>query len=162
MPLPRPSWLRAPAPAGHNYRELKDLITRLDLHTVCESAACPNVVVAHPAGVIQGVDQLFTGQIERIDTAFLQSLLDQGVVPVVPPLGCDVRRMCRSERLLPGSVPGSEGAPGAVAPCPAAPMGSRVADALAGAPAGEAAGEAAKSAAGIVSRSLSVMLTCER
>jgi lipoyl synthase len=39
----RPNWLRAPAPVGPNYRELKDLITRLGLHTVCESAACPNV-----------------------------------------------------------------------------------------------------------------------
>jgi len=40
---PRPSWLRAPAPAGENYRELKSLMTELKLHTVCESAACPNV-----------------------------------------------------------------------------------------------------------------------
>jgi lipoic acid synthetase len=40
---PRPSWLRAPAPAGQNYRELKTLIDDLKLHTVCESAACPNV-----------------------------------------------------------------------------------------------------------------------
>lgn len=39
----RPEWLRAPAPVGGNYRELKELITRLGLHTVCESAACPNV-----------------------------------------------------------------------------------------------------------------------
>jgi lipoic acid synthetase len=39
----RPAWLRAPAPAGQNYRELKELITDLKLHTVCESAACPNV-----------------------------------------------------------------------------------------------------------------------
>jgi lipoyl synthase len=39
----RPKWLRAPAPVGENYRELKDLVTRLKLHTVCESAACPNV-----------------------------------------------------------------------------------------------------------------------
>ncbi len=39
----RPKWLRAPAPVGDNYRELKDLVTRLHLHTVCESAACPNV-----------------------------------------------------------------------------------------------------------------------
>lgn len=39
----RPSWLRAPAPAGENYRELKQLVTDLKLHTVCESAACPNV-----------------------------------------------------------------------------------------------------------------------
>ena len=39
----RPPWLRAPAPAGDNYHDLKNLIGRLRLHTVCESAACPNV-----------------------------------------------------------------------------------------------------------------------
>jgi len=39
----RPRWLRAPAPAGANYRELKQLVDELKLHTVCESAACPNV-----------------------------------------------------------------------------------------------------------------------
>ena len=39
----RPKWLRAPAPAGENYSDLKALIGRLRLHTVCESAACPNV-----------------------------------------------------------------------------------------------------------------------
>ena len=39
----RPKWLRAPAPVGENYRELKKLVSRLNLHTVCESAACPNV-----------------------------------------------------------------------------------------------------------------------
>ena len=42
-PQPRPTWLRAPAPVGQNYRELKSLIDGLGLHTVCESAACPNV-----------------------------------------------------------------------------------------------------------------------
>lgn len=41
--LERPGWLRAPAPVGENYRELKGLVARLGLHTVCESAACPNV-----------------------------------------------------------------------------------------------------------------------
>ncbi len=39
----RPKWLRAPAPVGSNYRELKSLVERLKLHTVCESAACPNI-----------------------------------------------------------------------------------------------------------------------
>ena len=38
----RPKWLRAPAPVGDNYRRLKGLMERLQLHTVCESAACPN------------------------------------------------------------------------------------------------------------------------
>ena len=39
----RPDWLRAPAPVGPRYRDLKALVTQLNLHTVCESAACPNV-----------------------------------------------------------------------------------------------------------------------
>lgn len=39
----RPEWLKAPAPVGENYAELKDLVTGLKLHTVCESAACPNI-----------------------------------------------------------------------------------------------------------------------
>ena len=39
----RPAWLRAPAPVGDNYSELKRLVADLNLHTVCESAACPNV-----------------------------------------------------------------------------------------------------------------------
>ena len=40
---PRPRWLRAPAPGGENYRDLKELLSLLLLHTVCESAACPNM-----------------------------------------------------------------------------------------------------------------------
>jgi lipoic acid synthetase len=39
----RPDWLRAPAPAGENYADVKRLVERLKLHTVCESAACPNM-----------------------------------------------------------------------------------------------------------------------
>ena len=52
-------------------------------------AACTNVIIAHPAGIIQGVDHLFTGKVERVDADLLQSLLAQGVVPVIPPLGFD-------------------------------------------------------------------------
>jgi lipoic acid synthetase len=40
---PRPEWLRARAPVGENYRALKSLIADMGLHTVCESAACPNI-----------------------------------------------------------------------------------------------------------------------
>jgi len=43
QPQRRPAWLRAPAPSGDNYHELKKLVRQLNLHTVCESAACPNV-----------------------------------------------------------------------------------------------------------------------
>jgi amino-acid N-acetyltransferase len=52
-------------------------------------AACPNAIIAHPMGILQGVDQLFTGKVERVDTELLQTLLNQGIIPVVPPLGFD-------------------------------------------------------------------------
>jgi amino-acid N-acetyltransferase len=52
-------------------------------------AAYANVVVAYPVGILQGVDHLFTGKVERVDTDVLNSLLTQGVVPVIPPLGFD-------------------------------------------------------------------------
>ncbi|HUS09012.1 MAG TPA: lipoyl synthase [Pyrinomonadaceae bacterium] len=40
---PRPTWLRARAPGGPNHHELKVLTNKLELHTVCESAQCPNL-----------------------------------------------------------------------------------------------------------------------
>ncbi|HXZ80546.1 MAG TPA: lipoyl synthase [Terriglobales bacterium] len=40
---PKPEWLRARAPMGENYHELKKLARGLGLHTVCESAQCPNI-----------------------------------------------------------------------------------------------------------------------
>ena len=52
-------------------------------------AACTNAIVAHPLGIIHGVDQLLTGKVERVDIELLQTLLNQGIVPVVPPLGFD-------------------------------------------------------------------------
>jgi amino-acid N-acetyltransferase len=52
-------------------------------------AACTNAITAHPLGIIQGVDHLFTGKVERVDTELLQTLLNQGIIPVVPPLGFD-------------------------------------------------------------------------
>ena len=43
VPKPKPEWLKARAPMGDNYHELKKLARKLDLHTVCESAQCPNI-----------------------------------------------------------------------------------------------------------------------
>jgi lipoic acid synthetase len=40
---PKPSWLKARAPMGDNYHDLKKLARGLGLHTVCESAQCPNI-----------------------------------------------------------------------------------------------------------------------
>ena len=51
--------------------------------------ASTNVVIAHPLGIIQGVDHQFTGKVERVDTELLNTLLAQGIIPVIPPLGFD-------------------------------------------------------------------------
>ncbi len=52
-------------------------------------AACTNAIIAHPLGIIQGVDHLHTGKVERVDVELLQTLLAQGIIPIVPPLGFD-------------------------------------------------------------------------
>jgi amino-acid N-acetyltransferase len=52
-------------------------------------AASSNAIIAHPMGILQGVDHLFTGKVERVDVELLQTLLAQGIVPVIPPLGFD-------------------------------------------------------------------------
>ena len=43
LPAPKPEWLKARAPMGENYHDLKRLARSLGLHTVCESAHCPNI-----------------------------------------------------------------------------------------------------------------------
>src|SRR5262250_1098185 len=43
MRRPKPEWLKAKAPIGENYHNLKKLARSLGLHTVCESAQCPNI-----------------------------------------------------------------------------------------------------------------------
>jgi len=39
----KPEWLKARAPVGENFHNLKKLARGLGLHTVCESAQCPNI-----------------------------------------------------------------------------------------------------------------------
>ncbi len=41
--LVRPEWLKVRAPGGDNYREVKALVERERLHTICESGHCPNM-----------------------------------------------------------------------------------------------------------------------
>lgn len=52
-------------------------------------ACYTNAIIAHPFGIIGGVDHLLTGRVERVDTEFLQQLLEKDIVPVLPPLGFD-------------------------------------------------------------------------
>src|ERR1700687_3857497 len=40
---PRPEWLRVKFFGGERYQDLKRIMRLLDLHTVCESARCPNM-----------------------------------------------------------------------------------------------------------------------
>ena len=41
--MERPSWIRAKAPSGANYEDVKSLVDSARLHTVCHSADCPNI-----------------------------------------------------------------------------------------------------------------------
>lgn len=70
------------AAANHLTHEILSGLATNDLR-----AACTNAITAHPLGIIHGIDHLFTGKVERIDRELLQAVLDQGIVPVVPPLG---------------------------------------------------------------------------
>lgn len=70
--------------ANRNAHEILEGLSAVDLR-----GAVGNALVAHPAGILQGVDHQFTGRLERVDTVLLQALLDSDIVPVIPPLGCD-------------------------------------------------------------------------
>jgi amino-acid N-acetyltransferase len=48
-----------------------------------------NAVVAHPLGILNSIDHQNTGKVQRVDQEMLQTLLAQGITPVVPPLGFD-------------------------------------------------------------------------
>lgn len=41
--VPKPPWLKTRVRTGPHYRELKQLVKGLELHTVCEQASCPNI-----------------------------------------------------------------------------------------------------------------------
>jgi len=64
--------------------EIMEGLSSVDLR-----AAYINALTAHPAGILGGVDQQYTGRVERVDVKALKLLLDEGIIPVVPPLGFD-------------------------------------------------------------------------
>ena len=72
-----------------------DAITRMtsevmkSLTAVRIRAAIANAIIAHPAGIIGGLDLGHTGAVERVDTETLLGFLDRDIFPVVPPLGYD-------------------------------------------------------------------------
>ena len=42
-PRRHPPWIKARIPSGDTFFEVRELVHRLGLHTVCESASCPNI-----------------------------------------------------------------------------------------------------------------------
>lgn len=42
-PATKPKWLRVKLPTGRKYTELRGLVDKYDLHTICTSASCPNM-----------------------------------------------------------------------------------------------------------------------
>jgi lipoic acid synthetase len=47
--ISKPDWLKIRPVFGETYREVKDLISELNLHTVCQEANCPNISECYSA-----------------------------------------------------------------------------------------------------------------
>ena len=43
LPLKKPKWLRVKLPVGKKYTELRSLVDKYKLHTICTSGSCPNM-----------------------------------------------------------------------------------------------------------------------
>ena len=65
-------------------------------------AVITNAIRALPLGILRGVDQQFTGKVERIDRAFIEELIEKQVVPIVSPVafGPDGRSLRVNSDLL--------------------------------------------------------------
>jgi amino-acid N-acetyltransferase len=64
--------------------EIMEGLTQVDLR-----AAYANCIIAHPFGILHGVDYLFSGKVERVDVKSLELFLNEEIIPVIPPLGFD-------------------------------------------------------------------------
>jgi lipoic acid synthetase len=41
--VPKPSWLRVKLPTGETYKNVREIVSEHQLHTICESGHCPNM-----------------------------------------------------------------------------------------------------------------------
>lgn len=64
--------------------EIMEGLTAVDIRCIY-----PNAIIAHPVGIIDGIDHLNTGKVERVDEDLLRRVLADDIVPVIPPLGFD-------------------------------------------------------------------------
>jgi amino-acid N-acetyltransferase len=64
--------------------QIMEGLTQVDLR-----AAYSNCIIAHPFGIVRGVDFQYSGKVERVDVKILELFLNDEIVPVIPPLGFD-------------------------------------------------------------------------
>ena len=64
--------------------QIMEGLTQVDLR-----AAYANCIIAHPSGIVRGVDFQKSGKVERVDGKILELFLNEEIVPVIPPLGFD-------------------------------------------------------------------------
>ncbi len=74
--------------------------------------AITNSVRALPTGILKGVDQQFTGKVDRIDKEFITHLLNADILPIIQPIGYgpDARSLRINSDLLAAEVAESLGA----------------------------------------------------
>lgn len=80
------------APTMSLAREAAALVSQTILENLSQAGlrcAITNAVRATRVGVIRGKDHLFTGKVEKVDTALLTSMLGQDILPLVTPIVCD-------------------------------------------------------------------------
>lgn len=72
------------------------MAANLVTHEVLEGLSLNNLRAAHtncieavPAGILKGVDYQHTGKVHQVDVPLLRTLLQEGIIPVVSPLGFD-------------------------------------------------------------------------
>ena len=65
-------------------------------HEILEGLSLNNIRGAHtnsieavPVGILKGIDQQATGKVHQVDAEMLRTLLEKGMIPVIPPLGFD-------------------------------------------------------------------------
>lgn len=52
-------------------------------------ACITNAIVAHPFGIVGGIDYQLTGRVKKIDVPFIEHLLQKNIIPVISPIGYD-------------------------------------------------------------------------
>lgn len=71
-PLRKPDWIRVRVPAGGKIQQVKDMLRKQKLHTVCEEAACPNLpeCFSHGTATFMVMGDICTRRCAFCDVAF--------------------------------------------------------------------------------------------